>query len=226
MRRSAVSAVDAAFHAEWPRLVATLTRELRDLELAEDAVQEAFVEASRRWRTDGPPRAPGAWLLTTARRKAIDVIRRDRRFGEQKVAPQPPGADDGSIGGDPDLEGHRAFDTRLDRLPGILGIHVEGLLGQSVPGRGGVPVLHDAPHRGGIQGDHGRLRHHLDRVLHLEIQCILLPVAIRRAHFVGLPHPEFPVHLVRPRDVLRNPVELLGGSEPVRHLGLLGERIE
>ncbi|MEO1060229.1 MAG: sigma-70 family RNA polymerase sigma factor [Actinomycetota bacterium] len=95
MRRSAVSAVDAAFQAEWPRLVATLTRELRDLELAEDVVQEAFVEASRRWRTDGPPRSPGAWLLTTARRKAIDVIRRDRRFEDRlpvlaEAAERPP----------------------------------------------------------------------------------------------------------------------------------------
>jgi RNA polymerase sigma-70 factor (ECF subfamily) len=90
-----VSAVDAAFRTEWPRLVATLTRELRDLQLAEDVVQEAFVEASRRWRTDGPPRTPGAWLLTTARRKAIDVIRRDRRFEDRlpalaEAAEQPP----------------------------------------------------------------------------------------------------------------------------------------
>ncbi|MEM8902465.1 MAG: sigma-70 family RNA polymerase sigma factor [Actinomycetota bacterium] len=82
-RNRPVSAVDAAFRTEWTRLVATLTRELRDLQLAEDAAQEAFVEASRRWRTDGPPRSPGAWLLTTARRKAIDVVRRDRRFADR-----------------------------------------------------------------------------------------------------------------------------------------------
>lgn len=81
-----MSAVDAAFRTEWPRLVATLTRELRDLQLAEDVAQEAFAEAARRWRTDGAPRAPGAWLLTTARRKAIDVIRRDRRFEDRLPA--------------------------------------------------------------------------------------------------------------------------------------------
>lgn len=51
--------------------------------MAEDAVSEAFVEASVRWRTDGAPRRPGAWLLTTARRKAIDQIRRQQRFDER-----------------------------------------------------------------------------------------------------------------------------------------------
>lgn len=80
---TAVSAVDVAFRTEWPRLVATLVRELRDLELAEDVAQEAFVEAARRWRQDGVPQRPGAWLLTTARRKAIDRIRRAQRFDDR-----------------------------------------------------------------------------------------------------------------------------------------------
>ena len=79
----AVSAVDAAFRTEWPRLVATLRRELHDLQLAEDAAQDAFVEASRRWRQSGSPDRPGAWLLTTARRKAIDRIRKAKRFDER-----------------------------------------------------------------------------------------------------------------------------------------------
>ncbi|NNE96740.1 MAG: sigma-70 family RNA polymerase sigma factor [Acidimicrobiales bacterium] len=77
------SPVDHAFRTEWAPLVATLVRETRSLELAEDAVSEAFAEASVRWRTDGPPNKPGAWLLTTARRKAIDRIRRDARFAER-----------------------------------------------------------------------------------------------------------------------------------------------
>lgn len=51
--------------------------------MAEDVASEAFVEASVRWRTDGPPRTPGAWLLTTARRKAIDQMRRDTRFADR-----------------------------------------------------------------------------------------------------------------------------------------------
>ncbi len=78
-----LSPVDHAFRTEWAPLVATLVRQTGSLELAEDAVSEAFVEASVRWRTDGPPRRPGAWLLTTARRKAIDRMRRDVRFEER-----------------------------------------------------------------------------------------------------------------------------------------------
>ncbi|MEP2374486.1 RNA polymerase sigma factor [Ilumatobacter sp.] len=81
--RARISPVDHAFRTEWAPLVATLLRETRSLQLAEDVVSEAFVEASVRWRTDGPPRSPGAWLLTTARRKAIDRIRRQRRFDER-----------------------------------------------------------------------------------------------------------------------------------------------
>ncbi len=77
------SPVDHAFRTEWTSLVATLVRETGSLELAEDSVSEAFAEASVRWRTDGAPRRPGAWLLTTARRKAIDRIRRDQRFTDR-----------------------------------------------------------------------------------------------------------------------------------------------
>lgn len=77
------SNVDQVFRTEWPRLVATLVRDLRDLELAEDCAQEAFLEAARRWADDGMPDRPGAWLLTTARRRAIDRIRRSDRFEEK-----------------------------------------------------------------------------------------------------------------------------------------------
>lgn len=77
------SPVDAAFRTEWPTLVATLVREVRDLDLAEESVQDAFAEAATRWRRDGPPARPGAWLLTTARRRAIDRIRRRRRLADR-----------------------------------------------------------------------------------------------------------------------------------------------
>lgn len=63
--------------------MATLVRDLGDLELAEDAVQDAVVEAARRWPDDGVPARPGAWLTTTARRKAIDRIRRERAFADR-----------------------------------------------------------------------------------------------------------------------------------------------
>ena len=58
-------------------------RDIGDLTIAEDAAQDAFLEASRRWPVDGYPDRPGAWLLTTARRRAIDQIRRTRRFEDR-----------------------------------------------------------------------------------------------------------------------------------------------
>jgi RNA polymerase sigma-70 factor (ECF subfamily) len=78
--------VDEVFRTEWPRLVATLMRDVRDLTIAEDAAQDAFIEASTRWPTEGVPERPGAWLVTTGRRKAIDRIRRVRRFDERLPA--------------------------------------------------------------------------------------------------------------------------------------------
>jgi len=71
------------FRTEWPRLVATLLRDVGDLGIAEDATQDAFVEAATRWPTDGSPDVPAAWLLTTARRKAIDRLRRIARYDER-----------------------------------------------------------------------------------------------------------------------------------------------
>ena len=78
------SVVEQAFREEWSRAVAILTRVLGDLELAEDAVQDAFAAALERWPRDGVPRTPGAWIVTTARNRAIDRIRRDRVF-QRKV---------------------------------------------------------------------------------------------------------------------------------------------
>ena len=75
--------VEQVFREEWGRAVATLTRVLGDLELAEDAVQDAFATAVERWPRDGTPRTPGAWIVTTARNRAIDRIRRDRVFRQK-----------------------------------------------------------------------------------------------------------------------------------------------
>ena len=72
--------VEQVFREEWGRAVAILTRVLGDLELAEDAVQDAFASALERWPHDGVPRSPGAWIVTTARNRAIDRIRRDKVF--------------------------------------------------------------------------------------------------------------------------------------------------
>jgi RNA polymerase sigma-70 factor (ECF subfamily) len=72
--------VEQVFREEWGNAVGILTRALGDLELAEDAVQDAFTTALERWPRDGSPRNPGAWIVTTARNRAIDRIRRDRVY--------------------------------------------------------------------------------------------------------------------------------------------------
>src|SRR3990172_13302426 len=72
--------IEQVFREEWSRAVAILTRVLGDLELAEDAVQDAFAIAIERWRREGMPRTPGAWIVTTARNRAIDRLRRDKVF--------------------------------------------------------------------------------------------------------------------------------------------------
>ena len=75
--------IEQTFRNESGRVLATLISHLNDFQLAEDVFQEALIVALERWPKDGVPRKPGAWITTTARRKAIDRIRRDNTF-EQK----------------------------------------------------------------------------------------------------------------------------------------------
>ena len=70
--------LEQVFRDEWGRVLATLIGFLGDFELAEEAAQEAFAVAAERWPRDGTPDNPRAWLVTTARNRAIDRIRRDR----------------------------------------------------------------------------------------------------------------------------------------------------
>ncbi|GAA2756134.1 RNA polymerase sigma factor [Actinopolymorpha rutila] len=71
------AAVASAFTSEWGQVVATLIRVTGDWDLAEDSAADAFATALERWRRDGVPHSPGAWLTTTARNQAIDRIRRE-----------------------------------------------------------------------------------------------------------------------------------------------------
>ena len=78
-----MSAVATVFREEFGRSVAVLARALGDLDLAEEAVQDAFATAVERWARDGAPEHPGAWILATARNRAIDRIRRDRTLADK-----------------------------------------------------------------------------------------------------------------------------------------------
>ena len=61
-------------------MLAATVRVTRDLDAAEEAVQDAYVQALRTWTSDGVPERPGAWLTTVARRNALNVVRRRRTF--------------------------------------------------------------------------------------------------------------------------------------------------
>src|SRR5438105_15543512 len=70
--------IDAVWRIESPKLIAGLTRMVRDVGRAEDLAQDALVAALDRWPADGVPDNPGAWLMATAKRRAIDLLRRDK----------------------------------------------------------------------------------------------------------------------------------------------------
>src|SRR5919197_3356804 len=87
------------FREESGRAVAALVRALRDVDLAEDAVQEAFVVALHRWPRDGLPANPAAWITAVARNRALDRLRRERRGAEKleelaRTLPPPDERDD------------------------------------------------------------------------------------------------------------------------------------
>jgi RNA polymerase sigma-70 factor, ECF subfamily len=75
-----VESVESVFREERGRLLAALVRRFGDLDLAEEVTSEAVEAALRHWPVDGVPTRPGAWLLTTARRRAVDRLRRDRTY--------------------------------------------------------------------------------------------------------------------------------------------------
>ncbi len=83
MSSAAATAVEAVYRADWGRIVATLIRLIGDFDLAEECAQEAFTAAVDQWEVSGVPEAPRAWIIQTARHKAIDRIRRQGRYAEK-----------------------------------------------------------------------------------------------------------------------------------------------
>src|SRR5215471_654981 len=76
------AAIEALYRSDWGRIIASLIRLVGDFDLAEEAAQEAFAAAVSQWPQSGVPNSPRAWIVQTARNKAIDRIRRRAKFEE------------------------------------------------------------------------------------------------------------------------------------------------
>jgi RNA polymerase sigma-70 factor, ECF subfamily len=83
MLPDASTAIDSVYRSDWGRIVATLIRLIGDFDVAEEAAQEAFAAAVDQWWVSGVPEFPRAWIIQTARHKALDRIRRRTRFEEK-----------------------------------------------------------------------------------------------------------------------------------------------
>src|SRR5688572_28328764 len=83
MLSNADAAVNAVYHSDWGLIVATLIRQFGDFDVAEESAQEAFAAAVDQWKTEGVPDVPRAWIIQTAKYKAIDRIRRRNRLQEK-----------------------------------------------------------------------------------------------------------------------------------------------
>ena len=83
MTSDVAAAVEAVYRADWGKIVATLIKLIGDFDLAEDSAQEAFAAAIDQWPTSGIPEVPSAWIIQTARHKAIDRVRRQANYAEK-----------------------------------------------------------------------------------------------------------------------------------------------
>ena len=103
------AAVDSVYRSEWGRILAALIRLFGDFDVSEEAAQEAFAAAVDHWRASGVPDSPRAWIIQTARHKAIDRIRRRTRFAEklETYASQRPAFEE------PDFDSSEIADDRL-----------------------------------------------------------------------------------------------------------------
>ncbi|KJK40869.1 RNA polymerase subunit sigma-24 [Streptomyces variegatus] len=79
----AVEAIETVFRMESPRIIAGVTRVVRDVGIAEELAQDALVAALEQWPRDGVPENPGAWLMTTARHRAVDLVRRRENYARK-----------------------------------------------------------------------------------------------------------------------------------------------
>src|SRR5215471_7279492 len=105
------TAIEEVYRADWSRIVATLIRLIGDFELAEECAQEAFAAALDQWAASGIPEFPRAWIIQTARHKAIDRIRRRALFGEKLESYATSGLVRTHV--DPDYETDEIPDDRL-----------------------------------------------------------------------------------------------------------------
>jgi RNA polymerase sigma-70 factor, ECF subfamily len=110
MTTNACEAVEKVYRADWGRIVATLIGIIGDFDLAEECAQEAFTAAVNQWEGGGVPEAPRAWIIQTAKHKAIDRIRRQQRYAE-KLALYTNSAGEPSVA--PDYDAAEIPDDRL-----------------------------------------------------------------------------------------------------------------
>jgi RNA polymerase sigma-70 factor (ECF subfamily) len=101
----ALADIERVFRAEYGRSVAVLTRVFGDIDMAEDAVQDAFTEAARRWPEAGLPPSPAGWIITTARNRTIDRLRREAARADKHAQAALLHADAGGLGVSADEEG-------------------------------------------------------------------------------------------------------------------------
>ncbi|HEU4895568.1 MAG TPA: RNA polymerase sigma factor [Acidimicrobiia bacterium] len=106
------TAIEAAFRHSYGLVVAALSRRLRDIDLAEEAIQDAFAEALRSWPETGIPENPGAWIATVSRNRAIDRLRREKAYahktellaGLERIEAERSGGPDVEVMGDDRLQ--------------------------------------------------------------------------------------------------------------------------
>src|SRR2546427_13090108 len=104
--------IEDVFRTEYGRILATLIRLLGDFDIAEEALQEAFAAAPEQWPMTGTPGNPAAWLVSTARHKAIDRLRQRARLAQKQE----------EIAHDPELSRGDEAPLPEDRLPLLLNV--------------------------------------------------------------------------------------------------------